>query len=56
MDHWPQYLYLALAFIEPGYSIANNGKSRTNESAVAHSIAMLFILSILYAGGFFKGM
>lgn len=51
---WPQYLYLAWAFMALGFVLAMDGKPREAYSFGSSLIAQLLALAILWAGGFFS--
>jgi hypothetical protein len=50
----PQIIYLAITILGLGYQIANHGKPRSNENAIAALIATAISLALLYWGGFFS--
>jgi len=51
--HWPQIIYLALMFLGLGISAANNEKQRTPESFGFTLLNKIWMLALLYWGGFF---
>lgn len=53
---WPQYVYLSLVVFGLGLSLANHGKSRSNESFWVTLFSAILSIFLLYSGGFFKGM
>jgi hypothetical protein len=48
-----QILYLALLALEFGHTIAKHGQPKGNYNAGLYFLDGLFVLSILYWGGFF---
>lgn len=54
--HWPQLTLIALTFISFGIQLAQHGKQKTgNESAWVELFGNAITLSLLWAGGFFRG-
>ena len=53
---WPQYVYLALLIFGLGLSLANHGKTRSDESFWVTFFSASLGFFLLYMGGFFKGM
>jgi len=49
----PQIIYLIILTLGLGIQIANHGKPRSNENAVAGLISSIIVLGLLYWGGFF---
>lgn len=53
---WPQYTYLALIFMSVGMNLTKPGEPEDGRHNFwASSIASVFILWVLYMGGFFTG-
>ena len=50
----PQIIYLALAFMALGISLAKHGESRSNHNFGLTLLSMAIAIYILWWGGFFK--
>ena len=53
---WPQWTLLFLMALGLGVSLANHGRPRGPESFWTSIISVAITLTLLYLGGFFKGM
>jgi LPXTG-motif cell wall-anchored protein len=57
MSHWPQYVYLALAFLALGLNLAKHGEPKTGTVNFWVSlVGLALVATLLWFGGFFAGM
>lgn len=56
MNHWPQWVFLALTFIGLLLTVHDHGKPRKPDNAWVTLITTAITLWLLAAGGFFTGM
>jgi len=52
--HWPQWALFIIMVIELGIQCAENGNPRAHWSGFRGIFNFVFLLFILYEGGFFK--
>lgn len=51
---WPQYLYLGMVLLGLGASLGTHGQERTPENFFITFPVSIFVIWVLYMGGFFS--